>query len=586
MLPFIEILNFHSHSNFSINIYVQERTTVEILLDSIYIVNTNKVTLINYSNTTTTPDKANLVIKDSDVSLWSPKTRFNILADSILNLNTQSNNANITDRERVDLLGTGFAFMINRANFKMSGFSVTSSFTNSSISSTLFYPIFIQDNLFELDNLKINVTGAILYTRDPLNFNANNLEIDYYKMSKGFDIRSECNYSGASNQTNVFFKSIVAYNSQERVAELTNSFINFNGPANFKLESSNISIFGTKLQNFAPIKYDASSACNPADSITQKFEIFSNTISLAQNSSNDRFTQIRVNILPGYNRKVEINIYSNTYSGLTNNPAQLHQITGTSKTTLNVSNMTMSSFIFTQTVFDYSNFQKISFSSVSLTNFTYFGNSLISISSANQIEFNNVTLDKCTATNAQSMYYIYAENTGTNAYVYLNSLVFKNTNLNGTEALSLNSVNNFTLSSSTFTNLITGDNNLLTVGTIGGFTLSNVVFTQISANENVKNYIINVDSILLNSTLNLQITGVTVSYSNLPFIKIDKKREEASSLKTLLITNFKYEHSYFSIPKNLLTFSGKFCFNQFNRTRGSREFFNSNNRFDIQQYYF
>jgi hypothetical protein len=580
MLPFVEILNYHSHSNFSVNIYVQERTTVEIFLDSIYLINIERVNLINYSNATSSPDQANLVIKDGDVNIWSPKTRFNLFKNYDLDLNVQLNNGNITDRERIDFLRTGYAFMVNRANFKMWGFTVTTSFTNSSVPCTLFYPIFIQDKVFELENLQIEGTEGILYTRDPLNFYAKNIDIDYSEMKKGFEINSECNYVGASHQTNVVFTNIVAYNSKERLVQMKNSFINFFGPANFKLEGSSINIYGTKLQNFAPIKYDANQACNPNDSTVQKFEIYSNTLSLKQSANNDRFIQIRVNILSDYKRKVEINLYNNKYEGLINNYEQLHQITGSKKTTLNVSNITMSSFTFFKNVFDYSTFEKISFTFVSIQNLTYFGESLININAADRVEINSVIIDKCTISNNKSLYYIHVVEAVTNKYIYLNSIVFKNTDLNNMKGLSLNTGNNFTLNNSQFSNLTIGQNSFLSFGTVGGLNLNNLTFTQISADDDVESLLIDVGSILLNSTLSSQITEVSISDSKLPFVNFDKTTGITSELKTLLISNFKYENSYFTNENNLLTFSGKLKYlNYFNRNRINFKFWNSLGRF-------
>ena len=63
MLPFIELANFHSYKDVAINIYVHERSNIEIVADNIYIVDVQKVNLVSYSAVDPNPAPINLVVK-------------------------------------------------------------------------------------------------------------------------------------------------------------------------------------------------------------------------------------------------------------------------------------------------------------------------------------------------------------------------------------------------------------------------------------------------------------------------------------------------------------------------------------------
>ena len=86
-LPFVEILNYHSHSNNSINIYVMENTDNYMLWNSNYVINITSVSVQSYSSISTSTQKyTNIYIKNKDVSMFSNKSIFWILKDNTLRL--------------------------------------------------------------------------------------------------------------------------------------------------------------------------------------------------------------------------------------------------------------------------------------------------------------------------------------------------------------------------------------------------------------------------------------------------------------------------------------------------------------------
>ena len=86
-LAFVEILNYHSHSNRTINVYLLENTDNYLLWKSNFVINMTLVVVQSYSvNTPSSPQMANIFIKSEGVSMLSSQTVFWILMDNSLRL--------------------------------------------------------------------------------------------------------------------------------------------------------------------------------------------------------------------------------------------------------------------------------------------------------------------------------------------------------------------------------------------------------------------------------------------------------------------------------------------------------------------
>ena len=76
-LPFIEIVNYHSHTSRTINVYVMENTDNNMLWMSNFVINMTLVTVQSYSSSTSaTPQNSNIYIKNEGVSMVSSQTNF------------------------------------------------------------------------------------------------------------------------------------------------------------------------------------------------------------------------------------------------------------------------------------------------------------------------------------------------------------------------------------------------------------------------------------------------------------------------------------------------------------------------------
>jgi len=119
MLPFVEILNFHSHSNRTINIFVMEETTQYVYPDRLYAINTQAINIRTYSGFGNSTRFANIIFKNTGIDIFSKKSRFTVLANSNLNITAALANSALDDRNKQHLSFTNNAFMIGLCGVTM-----------------------------------------------------------------------------------------------------------------------------------------------------------------------------------------------------------------------------------------------------------------------------------------------------------------------------------------------------------------------------------------------------------------------------------------------------------------------------------
>ena len=84
-LPFVEILNYHAHSDHNVTVKVKEFTQNQMLYERNYIINMTQVTVETYSESGIgTPGYANITVMKKDVRLLSQKSVFNIMKHTTL----------------------------------------------------------------------------------------------------------------------------------------------------------------------------------------------------------------------------------------------------------------------------------------------------------------------------------------------------------------------------------------------------------------------------------------------------------------------------------------------------------------------
>ena len=185
---FVELLNYHSHSDRNISVYVMENTESYLHVFNNYIVNITYVEIMTYSsNESAIPSKANITSLEQSTLVDSPGTSLNILRNYELRITEAINGKpDITDAEKSKIELSKFVILILRSNFFINKFVLNTQYGSLQEANYSFFPVYLQEKLFKGTNFDFRTAGIILDSSDPLNIHIENIDIDYYKGEEDF----------------------------------------------------------------------------------------------------------------------------------------------------------------------------------------------------------------------------------------------------------------------------------------------------------------------------------------------------------------------------------------------------------------
>ena len=164
-LVFVELLNYHAHSNRTINVYIKENTINELLLNKNFIINKTSVNFKTYSSSNTNVSvKAILIMKDGGVKMMFSQTQFSIIKNTDLRtIDLIQNNSGFTSNEKNQLLETDTYIFICRSTVTFDNFVFKSNFTNKQTENYFIKPIYLQTKTLMMTNIDFVVLYFILY---------------------------------------------------------------------------------------------------------------------------------------------------------------------------------------------------------------------------------------------------------------------------------------------------------------------------------------------------------------------------------------------------------------------------------------
>ena len=166
-LVFVELLNYHAHSNRTINVYIKENTINEVLLSKNFIINITSVNFKTYSSSSTSiPAKAVLIMKERDVTMMSSQTQFSIIKNvELRTIDLIQNNSGLTSNEKNQLLATDTCIFICRSTVTFDNFVLKSNFTNKQTEIYFIKPIFLQTKTLMMTNFDFVVLYFICISK-------------------------------------------------------------------------------------------------------------------------------------------------------------------------------------------------------------------------------------------------------------------------------------------------------------------------------------------------------------------------------------------------------------------------------------
>lgn len=136
-LVFVEILNYFSHKEVTINIYVKERTTNYLELNKNYLINLTAVNLLTYSDAGETNERASLILTDQEVEILGEKTQFSVLKNSNLNVSI------VSAQSILAFESTQKNIVAFKSSVSLTNFDITSDYSNRNTNNKLILAIMV-----------------------------------------------------------------------------------------------------------------------------------------------------------------------------------------------------------------------------------------------------------------------------------------------------------------------------------------------------------------------------------------------------------------------------------------------------------
>ena len=242
---FVEILNYHSHTNRNLTVNLMESTINILGLRQGNIVNITNVNIVPYSLISSEPDNTTILVKDQIEIVKRPSTLFNIMKTFETRMDEKiTNSTGLTEQEKLRVEFNNYNILIMRSNFMIQNMNITSDRANLYDDVVLFYSVYIQDKTITIKNMHFSVSGTISFTYDPMNMNMMNIDVDYHRNLGGFDQDMFCNYPEAVLDTTVFVDNIHFYYSSDRqVVPINKQALRSQQPSEFIVNNYRSDVF-------------------------------------------------------------------------------------------------------------------------------------------------------------------------------------------------------------------------------------------------------------------------------------------------------------------------------------------------------
>ena len=187
---FVEILNYHSHTDRNLTIYLMEYTRNELPVGTGNIINITNVEIRPYTlRASVDPDKASIVGIDRNDIDSDPSTSFNILKSYELRFDEiVTNSSSLTPIEKTRVQLEKFLILVIRSSLMICNIEMTSDHASVFDDVLFVFPVYLQTRTLTLKDLHIRISGTIIRAYDPFNLVVENIDVDYYRNSGGIDM--------------------------------------------------------------------------------------------------------------------------------------------------------------------------------------------------------------------------------------------------------------------------------------------------------------------------------------------------------------------------------------------------------------
>ena len=524
-LSTMEILNYFSHTNYNITIYIKENTSVTLTNLRNFYLDIPNLEYKTYSDTGYAAKSASITIIDTSSSYFSESTQFNIISDVEIRLTQALNRTDYTSVEKDISVYSTAIIIANRCNFKISNFDVYRNVTADYSKDTPFiYSVYLQNHTLTMKDINFYISGRILRSSQPMSLYAENIYMDFYGMMGGIYIDASWNYPEASKTGSIFLNNITAINSQSRIADFRSGVLYYSGPANVTVQNSNILIYGALSFDKSELEIQLNENWLPNDGYLQTITIQNNLFSLPSNPNNDRFVETFIDVTSAYPRAIIASFNKNIIENIVSNVYPIFYLFFTENTKIFISDTMISNVSSQSGIVTITTMKDVTLSNSTFMNSSDFGHNLFYFSSVQNVTIADVTIENVNAT-GKSTDFLFLFDIVNRGTISIDSVYMKNVNIGlqmGFYQNGIASIISFT--NSYFTYVYIGNKNkIISTGQFNSIIFKNLtfieMFDQYSSDTQNDLFILNV--IDLSNPMDSIISDIYVQTSTVDFFKIN-----------------------------------------------------------------
>ena len=568
-LSTMEVLNFISHSNKNVTIYIKEGSVISMTNLRNFYIDIPYFTITTYSSTENTPLRATIQINNINFSYFTPQsTQFNIISNIVLRLDDALNYSGYTSIEKSISSDTKTGiFIINRCNFNILNMNVYRNvISDKNLDIPFIIAIYEQAHTITMKNMDFHISGRILKSNQPLNLYVENVYMDFYGMMGGIYINADWNYPEASITGSIVINNVTAVNSQTRIVQLLSGILYYSGPANVTVQNTNVLIYGSLSNDKSQIEIQLNNEWLPNDGNIQTITIQNNVFSLPSNPSNDQFVKLYVDVINNYPRQIIGNFQDNQIINIESNVYPIFYCFFTASSIINLSNNTISNVSSQQGLITINTMKSVSLLNSNFYSFSNFGSNLVNFSDVQTVIVQNINWQNINAT-GDSTDFLFLFEIINKGIVSIDRVFMNNVNIGLQKGFYYKGLmSQISYTNMYFSNIYVGGNNrMISTGDFNSIIMKNITFinnfNQHDSDSN--NHLIEFDTVNLNNATNSQISDIYVSFSRINFLMIENVVGSTTIPVYLNFTNTTFRDWNFKFKQDLITISNILTQDQF-----------------------
>ncbi|CAI2360059.1 unnamed protein product [Moneuplotes crassus] len=553
-LAFVEILNFHSHSDRNLRVKVMENTDNYVggILGSslrsdrrpvVLVNNITSVTVESYSVYSSLSPRAASIYFTSSSSVSDPKTMFNIMN------HTQSEiESNITSSSKL---------IISHSSFTMNRINLLTAFADKQIDTDLFTVTDGKGKVVTLKNLQIkasNIDGSILYNYgQETSLHLENLDIDFYGVQHGIEFHPACSESLTGTETSVVVTNVTAYNSQER-GDRAYSYFYFNGNANITISDSKFEIFKSNTDGIGTIELQTTESCSTG-SYPHTVDILNNEFQLNSNPYGYRFNNIDIRYIASSRPEV-LNIKHNVFKNILSSILPVVQTNIESECDIFMENNTFVNVSATSEIVFLNTKGTVSIKTTEFSDISEFGGNIFSITSAARVFIDGFKVQNVSQIAKTETAFILAKITSQIDFS-ISNLDISGVTINTTPVLNLRGeIGKLEITDSIFSGVTFGsETSMLLVNSLSSLKLQNLTFTNLTEDSStaVDNFIFTMSTLRLDGSVNSTIQDIFIESCLVGFMSFNEISEVTTTPKQLEMSNIVIKESVYSRSISLIS---------------------------------